>query len=241
LTRKQRSDGQETRRQLLAAACEVFGKKGFRDATIAEICAMAGANVAAANYHFGGKEALYVESWLYAFEKSLRAYPPDGGVAPDAPGEERLRGWILSIMRRIIDPESHDLDMVHKEMANPTGLLAAAIKESLEPVFLGLTSIVRELLGGQATEQHVRLCQMSIRAQCFGPLLRERLRKMSSPGLRPADPEPFLGDVETLADHVTCFSLAGIRELRDRITKQAGFVGEGVCENAKPVFQRGQS
>jgi AcrR family transcriptional regulator len=241
LIRKQRSDGLETRRQLLAAACEVFGKKGFRDATVAEICTMAGANVAAANYHFGGKQALYVESWRYAFDKSLKAYPPDGGVAPDASLEERLRGRVLSIMRRILDPESHDLDMVHKEMANPTGLLAGAIKESLEPVFQGLTSAVRELLGGQATEQQVRLCQMSIRAQCFGPLLRERVRKMSSLGPRPAGPEPFLGDVETLADHVTRFSLAGMRELRDRIRRETGLVGEGVRKDTKPVFQRGQS
>ena len=47
--RKQRCDGQETRQKLLAAACEVFAAKGFRQATIAEICQKAKANSAAAS------------------------------------------------------------------------------------------------------------------------------------------------------------------------------------------------
>lgn len=219
--RKQRIDGQETRRNLLTAACEIFAKKGFRDATIAEICRRAKANVAAANYHFGGKEALYVESWRFAFEKSLKAYPPDGGVAADAPVEAQLRGRILAIMRRIIDPQSHEFDIFYKEMANPTGLLANAIQESIEPIFRGFAAIVRQLLGPQSAEQEVRLCLMSIRAQCFGPLMRERRRKMASPNPLPSSPEWDLDDLDTLVDHVTHFSLAGIRAIRSQMEDAA--------------------
>ena len=58
----QRKDGLETRQRLLEPASEVFAQKGFRDATIAEICREAGANVAAVNYHFGSKGELYVEA-----------------------------------------------------------------------------------------------------------------------------------------------------------------------------------
>jgi AcrR family transcriptional regulator len=212
--RKQRIDGQETRRNLLTAASEIFAKKGFRDATIAEICRQAKANVAAANYHFGGKEALYVESWRFAFEKSLMTYPPNGGVAEGAPIEEQLRGRILAIMRRVIDPQSYELDIFYNEMANPTGLLAGAVQQSIEPIFRGFAAIVRELLGKRPAEQQVRLCLMSIRAQCFGPLMRERRRKIASPDPLPTSSEWSLDDLETLVDHVTRFSLAGIREVR---------------------------
>ena len=218
--RKQRIDGQETRQNLLAAASKVFAEKGFWKATIAEICRKAHVNAAAANYHFGDKEALYIESWRYAFEKSLMAYPPDGGIPSDAPAEERLQGRVLAIMRRIIDPESHDFDMVHKEMASPTGLLASAMHESIEPIFRDFAAIVQELLGAKAVEQQVRLCLMSIRAQCFGPLFRERRRKMDSQAGLLAASEPISDDVETLADHVTRFSLAGIREIRRQMEKQ---------------------
>jgi len=215
--RKQRIDGQETRRNLLKAASEIFAKKGFRDATIAEICNQAKANVAAANYHFGGKEALYVESWRFAFEKSLKTYPPDGGVAAHASVEEQLRGRILAIMRRVIDPQSYEFDIFYNEMANPTGLLAGAVQQSIEPIFRGFAAIVRELLGKQSAEQQVRLCLMSIRAQCFGPLMRERRRKIASPDPLPSSSEWNLDDLETLVDHVTRFSLAGIREIRSRM------------------------
>lgn len=212
--RKQRSDGRKTRQLLLEAACETFAAKGFWEATIGEICAKAHANMAAVNYHFGSKEALYVESWRHAFNRSVKVYPPDGGVPPDAPAEERLRGRILSFMRRISDPQSHDFDIIHKEIANPTGLLAGILQESLEPVFRDLSVLVRELLGEGATEGQVRLCQMSIRSQCFGPLLHERRRKMTPLGKHPIKVEPITEDMETLADHVTRFSLAGIREVR---------------------------
>jgi TetR/AcrR family transcriptional regulator, regulator of cefoperazone and chloramphenicol sensitivity len=219
--RKQRIDGQETRQNLLAAASEIFAKKGFRDATIAEICRQARANVAAANYHFGGKEALYTESWRFAFEKSLKTYPPDGGIGEGAPIEEQLRGRILAIMRRVIDPKSYELDIFYNEMANPTGLLAGTVQQSIEPIFRGLAAIVRELLGQQPDEQQVRLCLMSIRAQCFGPLMRERRRKISSSDPLPASSEWNLDDLEILVDHVTRFSLAGIREIRSRMESAA--------------------
>ncbi len=234
--RKQRRDGQETRRHLLDAACKIFASKGFREATIAEICEKANANQAAANYYFGSKEAFYVESWRYAFEKSLKAYPLDGGVSPDAPVEERFRGRILAIMRRITDPGSHDFDIVHKEMANPTGLLAGIQEESMAQNFRDFTPIVREFLGEGATEQDIRLCQMSIRAQCFGPLLRERRRKMSLQGPKLPGLEPILDEVEILADHVTRFSLAGIQEVRNRIAARSHAGTENAREPV-PVMQ----
>jgi AcrR family transcriptional regulator len=215
--RKQRIDGQETRRNLLMAASEIFAKKGFRDATIAEICRQAKANVAAANYHFGGKDALYVESWRFAFEKSLKTYPPDGGMAQNASVEEQLRGRILAIMRRVIDPQSYELDIFYNEMANPTGLLAGVVQQSIEPIFRGFATNIRDLLGKLPDEQYVRLCLMSIRAQCFGPLMRERRRKIASTDPLPTSSEWNLDDLETLVDHVTRFSLAGIREIRSRM------------------------
>ncbi len=122
-------------------------------------------------------------------------------------------------MQRIVDPQSHELDIIHKELANPTGLLGDAIQEALRPVFDLFLGIVRELLGSGADEQQVRLCLMSIRAQCFGPLIHERRRRKGPQGLPSPAPEPFLEDVQALADHVTRFSLAGIESVRRRLAK----------------------
>jgi len=55
-----------TREKLLVAASDVFVEKGFRDATVADICNRAAANISAVNYYFGSKEALYQESWRHS-------------------------------------------------------------------------------------------------------------------------------------------------------------------------------
>ena len=216
--KKRRKDAQETRRRLLAAAAEVFAEKGYWEATHAEICEKARANTAAVNYHFGSKENLYVESWKYAFEKSVEAHPPEGGISPAAPVEERLRGRILALMQRIADPDNHEMEIIHKEMANPTGLLTQTMQQKVEGMRQGMQSIVRELLGDRADERQVSLCVMSLVGQCFGPMLHLRRAKMAPDTPRPAGP-PFGLTVEELADHVTQFTLAGMRGIRENMDK----------------------
>jgi len=211
--RKPRKDAQETRQRLLAAAAEVFAERGFWEATHAEICRKARANTAAVNYHFGSKEDLYVEAWKHSFEQSLKAHPPDGGVVRGAPARERLRGWILAFMRRIADPNNHEIEIMHKEMANPTGLLRDVIPSAIEPMRREMHAIVRELLGQEAGEQAVAFCEMSLMGQCFGPMLHMRRAAMSPDAPHPPGP-PLQFDVDELADHVTQFTLAGIRGVR---------------------------
>ena len=58
----------DVRSDLLKVACKVFADKGYRKATIAEICKRAGVNIAAVNYYFRSKERLYVEAWRAAFK-----------------------------------------------------------------------------------------------------------------------------------------------------------------------------
>ncbi|MBI4773778.1 MAG: CerR family C-terminal domain-containing protein [Deltaproteobacteria bacterium] len=210
-------DSASTKERLLEAACNVFAAKGFRDATVAEICEEAGANIAAVNYHFRDKETLYAEAWRLAFQRSLAVHPPDGGVDEKAPAEERLRGRILSLVRRIVDPESLEFAIVHKELANPTGLLVKVILESLEPLRHALEGIVRELLGDGASQRQVQLCHMSIRGQCFDLLSREQWRKLFAKAEVNFGPPPLEAGIEAITDHITLFSMAGIRELRRRI------------------------
>jgi AcrR family transcriptional regulator len=211
---RHRRDGIETRRRILEAACKVFAEKGFRDATHAEICHRAGTNTAAINYHFQDKETLYAEAWEVAFHRSLEAHPPDGGVPPEAPAEERLRGRVLSFVARILDPESHEFEIVQKEYAHPTGLLMEVMRESIQPIRQEMSRIVRELLGERASDRDVDLCQMSIMAQCLHIMTRERHRRMLA-GARPLPGPPHYGfSADVMADHIVRFNLAGIREIR---------------------------
>ncbi len=218
MKRKRRKDAQETRQRLLAAAAQAFAEKGFWETTHAEICAAAQVNTAAVNYHFGSKENLYVEAWKYSFGKSMEAHPPEGGVPPEAPVQERLHGRILAFMQRIADPDSYEVEILHKEMANSTGLLTEAVQQTMERMRQGLRSIVQELLGHGASEQQVSFCVMSLVGQCFGPMLHLRHARLGRGKAPPVGPSPAFR-VEELAEHVTQFSLAGIRGIRADLEK----------------------
>jgi len=219
--KKQRTDGQETRQNLLVAASEIFAEKGFWKATNADICEKAHCNSASVNYHFGSKENLYIEAWKYSFEKAIKAYPPDGGVLPTANIEERLHGRILSFMQRVTDPESHDFEIIHKEMANPTGLLTETIEKSITPIEEDFISLIAELLGIGATERQIRFCHMSIMGQCFGPMLHLR-HKETEHALRPPKDMRMSFGIEELADHITRFCLVGMNGIRDEIKRVQG-------------------
>lgn len=86
-------------------ACAVFSAKGFRDATIAEICERAEANIAAVNYHFGDKESLYNACWRHAFAVTLAAWPLDQGVDASTAPADRLRVFVRAFVRRVLSDD----------------------------------------------------------------------------------------------------------------------------------------
>jgi AcrR family transcriptional regulator len=206
-----REDTTRTRSKLLAAAGEIFAEKGFRDATIAEICLQAGTNVAAVNYHFGSKEALYREAWRHAFAQSVEAHPPDGGVSTDAQPEECLRGQISSLLDRIADANNREFRIMQREFISPTGLLSEVMREEIRPLQERTEKLVRELLGPGVTEQEVRFCEVGIISQCINPVVvRNRAKEGDETKYGPRR----IDDIEAYARHVVTFSLAGIATIR---------------------------
>lgn len=211
-----------TRERILAAARRSFAEEGYRATTVAEICRRAEANIAAVNYHFGSKEALYREAWRSAHQATLEAFPPDGGVGPDAPPEERLRGRIRAMLQRVLSDEGLDLRLVGHEMTNPTGLLEQVLQDALGPLAQALEGIIQELLGGRGEPSRLRACAASVIGPCLYVMRRQRMQQ--SLGQPPwFDPS----DLDALVDHFTGFALAGLRDLRERLATQGQGDGTG--------------
>jgi AcrR family transcriptional regulator len=211
----------DTHDRLLDAAGVVFAGKGYHHATVAEICDRAGANIAAVNYYFRSKDNLYVEAWRQAFGRSVAAHPPDGGVAADAPAEDRFRGRIRALIQRVADPNSIEFEIIHKELANPTGLLSEPMSEAIEPIRRGMSGVIRELLGPDAPDEAVRLCEMSVLTPCIHFVMRDRLRRTLPEGTHLPGPPPLDVDLATIVDHIYRFSLAGLEEVRARFEAPA--------------------
>lgn len=204
-----RKDGEETRRRILRAAFQVFGEKGYRDATHAEICRRANVNSAAINYHFGSKDGLYQATWDHAAERAARLYPVDGGVAPDAPAETRLLGLVRAHVQRRADVKRlghfHRIRMM--ELVNPTGLLDEAIGAWRQRSRAHFLEVIREFLGPDATQADLEMCEMSVFSQCI----------LAFKGKHP-NSWAFKADaVDVLAEHIVRFSLSGMRAVRDDI------------------------
>ena len=208
----------QTHQRLLEAACGLFAAKGYRNATVAEVCRQAGANIAAVNYHFGSKAALYRESWRHAHRRMLHLFPPEGGVGPDEPAERRLRGRIRSLLQRAMSDDSLAFRIMGHETANPTGLLGPVVRDALGPLRRDMGAVIAELLGGSADELAVRLCVTSVIGPCMQIMRQQRLGAPS--GLNP----PLGPDIlEYMVEHFTQFALAGIRQTRRRL--ESGSLG----------------
>jgi len=198
----------QTRQMLIEAGGAVFAEVGFHSATVREICRRAGANIAAVNYHFGDKDALYREVLAYYQGRALQKFPLDLGVRPGAPVAERLRAFVRSFLLRIFDHSSDAWHgkLISREMIDPTSALDTILVERIRPQAQHLGGIVRELLGGEPDSETVRLCSFSVVSQCL-------FYHHCQPVVCRLFPEQKFTpeQIEHLADHITSFSLVAIK------------------------------
>ena len=213
-----------TREHLLEAAGEVFAEVGFRAATVRAICQRAGANIAAVNYHFGDKEALYAAVLKESCRVALEKYPADPGLPSDASSERRLHAFIRSFLLRIFSdgPPARHGRLMAREMIEPTAALDRMVREEIRPMEARLTAITQSLLGADADAETVRLCSLSVVSQI---LFYHHCR----PVVSRLFPEMQFGEaeIERLADHITWFSLAALRSAGNRRPGNPSRAGQG--------------
>jgi AcrR family transcriptional regulator len=203
-----------TEKRLLEAAGEVFAEYGYRAATVRQICEKAGANIAAVNYHFGDKEGLYIAVLRLAPKPFAVKYPRRSDLGAKATAEEKLRAYIGSLLHRVFDkgrPGWHT-KLLAREMMEPTRALDILVEEGGRPMHRELASIVRELLGSEASDKAVRLCAMSVMSQCVYYHLARPVITRLYPEQR-YDPK----EIEEIAEHISQFSLLAVKGLAKKI------------------------
>jgi TetR/AcrR family transcriptional regulator, regulator of cefoperazone and chloramphenicol sensitivity len=212
-----RVDVVRKQKRLLTVASEAFAEKGYREATVSEICERAKSNVAAVNYHFGDKETLYLKAWRNVFYESLKVHPPDGGVSANALPEERLAGRVRALLRRVTGAHNKAFLIVLRELASPTGLLDEVTRRDLLPLREKMEAVIRELLGPHASRTQVQYCTTGIVSQCIVPMFMKRMDREGQEG---ESDYSGIDDSESYADHVVKFSMAGILSIRAEIERE---------------------
>ncbi len=137
----------DARNRILDAAGPVFAAKGYRAATVREICEKAGMNVASVNYYFGDKENLYVET-------IKRVRPPrieeklQGAWSTETSPADKLRDFIHAMVRALCGAEMFPWlpELLKREIANPTPACEGLLQEPFFANFDLLQSILVEIL-----------------------------------------------------------------------------------------------
>jgi len=196
----------ETRSRLLNAAARLFAERGVARVTVRDICTKAKANVAAVNYHFGGKDGLYQAVMRMAMETMQGTTEAARAAGQNQPPEERLRAYVSVFADRLLgahhDTWIHQLMM--REMADPTPALTMVAEEVLKPRMEYLCCTIGELMGCAPNDRRVVRCALSITAQFSSVLWNQGVtRLMNAPDAA--------GNIDQIADHIARFSLGGIR------------------------------
>jgi AcrR family transcriptional regulator len=198
----------ETRGRIIDAAGPIFAEKGFRDATIREICDVAGVGLASVNYHFRDKRQLYVYVVESAFDAIDRARPMQRQWPPGTPAATRLEQWIAGLVHRVVasSKDSWQDRLLTREFHQPTPECEEVLRKRVDAEAAPLDAILVELLPAGADADDGRQFAVSIIAQILIYDSHRDLVRM----LRPEERESDLFDASRIARYVTRVSLAAL-------------------------------
>src|SRR4051812_24249462 len=203
---------QETRLRLLSSAARLFAERGFAKVSVRDICRKARANVAAVNYHFNGKLGLYQEVLEAAIRTMQSTTEAARQAGAEQPADRQLRAYVEVFLHRVAG-RGHD-SWIHqfmlREMSDPTPALDLVIEQVIKPRMTYLCGIVATLLGCDVTDERALRCAMSVHVQCLALFDHPVTHRVG--GAPDRSPEA----IDLMADHITRFSLAGIREISAR-------------------------
>jgi len=203
--------GAATRERLLDAAEELFAAKGFVGASIRDITTAAECNLAAVNYHFGGKSDLYREVFrrrLAVLREqrvgAMRRFLAKGRTSP------ALEAVLHEFARVFLEP------LVEKGLGRV--LIELWAREMLDPHLppgtfeLEIVGPVQQVLA-EAIEAAIptippataRLCAVSIVSQLAQVVQRARWAELTG------TPESGASRLDATVRHIVRFSAGGVR------------------------------
>lgn len=198
-----------TRLRLLDAAEELFATKGFEETSVRELTTLAHCNLAAANYHFGGKENLYIEMFRRRLNEMCQrriAGIQQALAQRDASLESLLRSFVATFLEPLTDiPHCRRLcTLYNREMLKPRLPKGMFFDELIHPT-QRIMQQVFDRFCPKLSPSRREICMHSIVGQALHVL--ESRQMYLDAGL---DPGP-LSQLSQMIDHIVTFSAAGIR------------------------------
>jgi AcrR family transcriptional regulator len=201
-----RENGAQTKQQLLEVAGRVFAERGYVYATSKEICELANANIAAVNYHFGGKDGLYAAVLEEAHARLVSIDIVTEITQSKVSGADKLRLLLRKIVGEIAkrDSGAWELRVLSRELMAPTSLMDGMMKNQVVPKAKLVTGMIGDILGVPATHPAVSRSTVNIIGPCLFLLI-------ANPDWQKKIFPALLTDTQALVDHMVAFALGGLQ------------------------------
>ncbi|WP_116812269.1 CerR family C-terminal domain-containing protein [Steroidobacter cummioxidans] len=203
-----REDGAQTRQQLLEVAGRVFAERGYVYATSKEICERAQANIAAVNYHFGGKDGLYAAVLEEAHARLVSIDIVTEITQSTASAADKLRLLLRKIVGEVAkrDDGAWELRVLSRELMAPTALMDKMMKNQVMPKARLVTGMIGDILGVAPTHPAVSRATVSIVGPCLFLLI-------ANPDWQKKIFPALLTDTDELVEHMVTFALGGLQSV----------------------------
>jgi AcrR family transcriptional regulator len=199
--------GEYTRGSIIKAAVHLFAEKGFQGASVRDIVVKARVNQAAINYHFKGKDGLYLEVLKTAFEKLTEHAGSDPEKLKSLSREEALRTFVYQQLRPLLfrDEMSRYIRLFAWESAHPSKVFLKFMATNTVSYLTTAVDVVGRFLP-PATQKRVALCvAIWLMGQC-SIFVRNRELFAQEPFSITTD-EPF---TDELTELITRLAIGGL-------------------------------
>lgn len=213
--RTPRVDGDLTRSKILEAAGLLFGQDGYAETSSKAVAMKAEVDLAAINYHFGGRSGLYQAVLLEGHRRlisldTLRALEGGPGSA-----EQKLRHFIDGLVERIYSEHGWPVRVCARELLSPSVHFKVLMNDGIMPKSEIIRGFVASIVGLPKDDPVLSRCMVCVMAPCLMLLVSSR----TAPA---AVQEILTMPAQSLADHLKCFVLAGLEGVRQSLLPAPG-------------------
>lgn len=212
--RSDESSSSATQRRLIDAAERLFADSGYTNTSVRELTAEAGVNLAAINYHFGGKEQLYIAVFQRSLDEMREHRLTSIRAAIDAPGttlESLLTAFANSFMEPFLDQGRGRrlMQLYNREMIQPMLPPSLFYEHMIEPVLAAMTDAMMQSCPGLGRKDAV-LCQHWFVGQLLHAIHMYHHYHASDLELAP------ITELKTVIEHIVNFTAAGTKRYTDQ-------------------------
>jgi AcrR family transcriptional regulator len=191
--------------KLLDVAEILFCEKGFDGTSVRDLTTAAGCNVAAVNYHFGGKDKLYVEMFRRQMSRMVqrhREHIDTLAAKPNASLEDLIRGTVTVPLKAIENKEKSAavMKLLVREVLNQHVRRDEVIGDLKNEFFAIFCNAMMRLCPNLKAEP-ANLCLFSLDALVIHPILFYEIYMETIPGIK----------ADEVIEHIVKFASEGIR------------------------------